>query len=194
VYDGPSTIDGFNLLYQNYFGDYEFLAQYFTGTIGDRVTDSVVNVAFPTNNGLNFQVAKDWWKVRVVYSALELEVSPAIPNLFPSTEGDGEFLGGTFIADYNNALFQVEYISFYSENAGTNDDSWYATFAYRFGDVTPHVTYEYVDDLEEETLSVGVAWNFNPSAVLKAQLNDVDRSESGLDDVQLISIGLDMVF
>ena len=198
LYAGPSSLDGATVVYTTYLGDYQLTTQYFYGTSSlTALTNGVdVDIDISSSNGLIFRVDYDWFTIRAFYAQFDFK------GTLPSTGAvvrDGTFshFGGAFVVDYNNLLLRSE---FNALDNGTEDASnWYASMGYRIGEFTPHVTYLTEGAIptngvpeDSNVYTVGIAWNYSTSAVLKAEYSYKALDQS--DDVSLIATGIDVIF
>ncbi|HZZ92301.1 MAG TPA: hypothetical protein VFE23_07050 [Usitatibacter sp.] len=136
--------------------------------------------------------------------------------------------------DGERAFFQAEYGRRKSETFLASTDAWYATLGYRFGNVMPHVTVSGVDvtsrtrqdvipasgpfaplaasvnsllsgqNVKQDTVAVGVRWQFSKNADLKLQWDHVHLPDGAVgnfhgtpgfaDSVNVYSAAMDFVF
>ncbi|EKE75153.1 porin [Gallaecimonas xiamenensis] len=138
------------------------------------------------------------------------------------TEEDrGTFWGLGLGIDYQNLLFNAEFTHYQVDDALIPEtDGWYASIGYRFDSVTPYYSYEKFDakadrkstanlpallagavnavyDLgrsESTTHTLGLRWDFHPSAAFKLEYNQIEDDLGSTEDAKLISAGIDLVF
>lgn len=199
LYSGPSSLTGVNIYFQNYIGDYELSGQVFSGNTDAFVGGGVALVDIEVNGGITLQVSKDWWKIRGLFQTNEATTSATIPGLFPDNTEEFEFSAVSFVVDKNDFMLRSEYTVLGNKTTGDNSDKWFVSSGYRLGDFTPHVTFTAVDartgfELESEEITVGLAWNFDPSAVFKVEYSSRDHEDDAFDDIDLVSVGIDLLF
>ena len=193
VYGGPSSTNGINLYYSNYIGDYEVSTQYWSGKAATEVAPGVDLVI--TDNGVNAQIGKDWWKVRGVFAQAQFDTDVAGVGIV--NNNDIEFWGLSLNAEFSQFFARTEYT--HLDFDGEETANWYATSGLILGNVTPHVSYisgERFDDplADNITMIAGVSWTFNPNAVFKAELQQLDFDSDEREDSDLVSFGIDVIF
>lgn len=201
LYGGPSFIDGVNLYYSTYFGDYEFSSQLSYGNWEDDIINPGLGpVHQESNNSLTFNAlfGSDLLKVRGVYSVADSIIRTTLPGLPPVLETDIEFWGIALIGDYKNILLRSEFTNL--ELGEDSQDSGYVSVGYQVNSLTPHITYTTQEALvstgrpEFDAITYGLAWNFHSSAVLKFEYQSNDYDSEFIGDFDFISFGIDMVF
>lgn len=124
--------------------------------------------------------------------------------------------------EYTSSSFS-ETPSFPFDTGSEGTDSWYLTAGYRIGAWTPHITFstfeieydtedfggdglvaDYRDghEVSRETWTLGVRYDFHPSAALKFEYTDAsDESDSDItvvngepNEVSTIAVGVDVIF
>lgn len=199
LYNGPSGLNGFNLYYSKYLGDYELSGQYWFGTDNVEVDAAPFDRVNLTNNqGINVMLAKDWWKIRGVYNMSNTELqSDTVPSP-PKTKLT--FWGAAFLADFDNIFFRSEYTGLKLDEGEDFSYSWYASAGYSFGQWTPHITYTDSDEQstsgvpESTSITLGLNWEANTNTVLKIEYLEREPENDALDTVKLIAAGVDLVF
>ena len=168
-----STINGVDLLYNAYFGDFNLLIQpYFGQSKGGEAlipqevlpllspppppgTVAYLDFTAEEMKGINLSIGTDFFTVRAGY--LETKVNAPFPGI---DDDDVEFysLGATL--DWRNIVIYGETferkIDGVANLAFPNQRGSYATLGYRIGKVLPHVTYAQLDEYDQEP--------FNPAA------------------------------
>ncbi len=146
--------------------------------------------------GANGSIGNDWFELRLV--ALKADTYHVGEKDIAS---DLQFVGVTAKFEIGPVMFISEYTKFEFDTPLTvsrqlplptflnEGESGYASVALAMGDFTPHITYSTREtggefDLlgeyfaENETWTVGVRWDFHPSAAAKVELNQSDDTSS----------------
>lgn len=199
LYSGPSGLNGISLSYSKYVGDYEITGQYWFGSDNVEVESGPFNrLDLYNNQGLNLMVAKDWWKVRGVYSKTDYQLE-SDTTASPPAAGL-TFWGLAFLADYDSVFFRSEYTGLKLDEGADYTYSWYASTGYSIGAWTPHVTYTETDEQitngvpESTTMTFGLNWEANTNTVLKIEYLEREPEDNAIDTIKLISAGVDLVF
>ena len=146
-------------------------------------------------------------------------------------DGDeGTFLAGGFTIDYENWIVGAEASKLEVKNAlFPENSSWYLLLGYRFGDFQPYIMYEETEtdrntstasvfpdalqptvqgafdsqEFEYYATSIGLRYDFHPSAALKVQYTRFDdivdlTSDFGTfdikEDLHQLTVGVDFIF
>lgn len=158
----PSTVygldlpgfDGMSLVYDSSFSSWDSTLQVMFGQIDGN--DEGITIENLT--GFNWTLNRDWLTLRAGYmvSKVSIEIAEFAPlldavNAFGLPEvasnimidgDDGTFLGLALGIDYNNILFDAEYIEYeISDSLLPKTNAYYAMGGYRFGAFTPYVMY-----------------------------------------------------
>lgn len=211
VYSIPAIrYDGVNLLYQDFFGDWEFSANGLFGRIRDD--DKI----FGEENTTSYRVwggyaeaTLDWMAFRFAgmkYEDFKVDGDVGLGNEDGLPTFSAEYYGASVKLNPGNWFIMAEY-TWYELGmeeilgAGTDskpqndlDNAWYITAAYTMGKWTPHLTYsqrEFKDQgaainfraVEENTTVFGVRYDFHPSSSLKLEyhLRNDDSKAAGAD-------------
>lgn len=152
--------------------------------------------------GIVVQFNKDWLDIRLTHMQYTNEryIGGVQQEWDGSTERKGKFYGLSVNIDYENFLLLTELNRLALQ--GTDLDTYLVTFGYRISDFMPYISYSDFNDGEggevHNTTSLGVRWDFHPSAAFKLQYDDVeDNGGPGLKvagDSKSISFGIDLVF
>ncbi len=247
VYDSSfNTIEGANLQFQNELGDasslLEVLAGRSTRTLnfgGAPAESELTNLV-----GFAWTVEYDWLTARTAYFQAELnfdiesedinQLTQTLDAVGFSSVSDnilvqddtGTFFGLALKAEYDDLLVVMEYTDItIDDNMLPNQESWYISAGYTFGDFLAHITFEGQEDPaktgvadaipagtpttdfliatvdgitgsladENDTVTVGLRYNFHPSAALKADYSMRDNDLSGHED-NVFTVGVDVIF
>ncbi len=199
IYELPvSSIEGVNLYHTALFGEIELNTQFWYGSLmssqaattrnqaGEVVTD-IQEADLYDNVGISTLMTWEWLKLRLLYHTTDLRVANSTLDL----NDDITYKAAAVLIDYENFLFRSEYTITENNTAtsvevapgviidipatGSSVDRWYASVGYTLGDFTPHITYaksepdDHSTAPANKTKTVGVAWDFHPSAVLKLE-------------------------
>jgi predicted porin len=203
VYANPiSRYDGANLIYQDFFGDWEINTNVLFGRNND---DEKAFASGPVSYrvwGGTAEATLDWMSFRlagIIYEDLELS------DFDPITT---EYYGAAVQLQPGNWLVIAEYTYYTTDSPdvfgpGTKflndmDAAWYVSAAYNMGKWTPHLTYSQFDFKDEgsnipavaggpgqvaeaNTIIAGVRYDFHPAASLKMEyhLRDDDTTVGG---------------
>lgn len=193
-----SSLEGINLYHSAIVGDVEVATQVWYG--GDQSTMAsefgTSNSDSRNNQGINTTISWEWFKVRLLYNTTDLQITS---DVFEPTDVDVTFMAAAFMADYQNFIWRSEITQ---SDTGTEDVAWYVSAAYNIDDFTPHITHTRVHAATESfspdavSNTVGVAWNFDSSAVLKIEYaeKEYEYLPFPIPDTRLISIAIDVLF
>lgn len=206
-----ATLDGVNLYYSSFFGSMEIITQaWFGSNETDFVSphpitgDVAINADTTRNLGLNTTLGWDWLKLRLVYNVGDITVTatppPASGAPIQVVDSNITFLGAALMSDLGAFKWRSEYTQ--SDNEGDDSSrSWYASAAYSLGALTPHFTHavekarEPPFDFNRTTNTLGVAWYFTRSAVIKFEYAKSKRDTAiESSDLELVSTAVDIVF
>jgi hypothetical protein len=152
--------------------------------------------------GIVVQLNKDWLDIRLTHMRYTNErfIGGIQQEWDGDTERTGKFYGLSVNIDYENVVLLTELNRLSLQ--GTDLDTYMISLGYRFDSLMPYVSYADFDDGEggevHNTSSVGLRWDFHPSAAFKIQYDEVeDNGGPGLKvagDSKSISLGVDLVF
>lgn len=81
--------------------------------------------------------------------------------------------------DWNDLVVQSEYTK--SRGLGSTSTAWYTMGGYRFGKLTPYLSYSKLDgNIAQHTESAGVRWDAFRSADIKLQIDRINPQGTGL--------------
>lgn len=229
------TFEGLKIAYSTSTGNWDWRFDAYGGatdvdaSFGDIEVNDIYGGVIKTSN--------DWLQLRATYVQQDIHAKDPLgltrngtPQLTDDNRMNYEFAGIAAHATLGNGFLIGEYtISSTEDPVGPdndgegfdNDIGWYISYAHRFGDFTPHITYaehttEYSDempsltssaDAKEQAWTIGVRWDFHPSAAFKLEYttreNDNDHEIENViggfgigepDEVDLISAGFDVIF
>lgn len=167
-----STINGLDLLYTAYFGDFNILIQpYFGQSRGAEALipqelmpglslpgGTIAFLPFRADNmaGINVSGGMDFFTVRAGY--LKTEVSADVPAPFtPVDHDEATFASAGLTLDWRNVVVYGEYfereIDDGANGAFPNQKGHYGTLGYRIGKFLPHITYAKLEDNDNPTPS-----------------------------------------
>jgi len=188
-----SKYDGINLLYQDFYGDWEISTNGLVGRLNDD--EDIYGEAFHTSYriwGGSVEATFDEWAgfrlARFIYEEVELENFGI--NNFPA-----EYSGAAVTLRPGNWSFIAEYAWYEIDHPNLDfgagpipngkpindlDSAWYVSAAYSMGRWTPHLTYsarEFVDQgsalglsaIDSNTIIIGARYDFHPGASMKME-------------------------
>lgn len=155
------SLTGLDLVYNKSFGDMNFLFELYTGS-GNHKATILPNVAdanssystgqqinFSTHDmyGFNTSIGTDGITFRLGYFTTQVVASAF--NITSEQNVSGSFGGAGLIIDWRNLVVYSEYIirdtDAALEAAFPDQDAYYLTLGYRFGDFLPYMTYASLD-------------------------------------------------
>ncbi len=220
--------NGINALFRSNLGNWSLLANFWYGDEEDSNNKMLGSRAIYNQRieenwtgifGAYLDLSYDWLSMRFVYmhntvdryrfdnTGTRVPLSTGNPRV-PMTGLEQDFFGASFNIDYGNFLLRSEVYTFDRPYTRPNDDNIYEAHmlgvGYRFGDVTPMITYSKFDESEApyaertiyQTLSYTVRWDFHSSAALKLQYDDYEDQSTFffLGDSKSLALALDVVF
>lgn len=201
---------GVSALYNYLVGDWTLSGQFYYGSEDDEPNKLLSEFFFlePTREiwndigGVVLQLNRDWLDIRVTHMQYTNEryIGDVQQVWDGSTDRKGKFYGLSVNIDYENFLLLTELNRL--DLSGTDLDTYMVTLGYRIGDFMPYAGYADFNDGEggevHNTTSLGIRWDFHPSAAFKLQYDDVeDNGGPGLKvagDSKSVSFGVDLVF
>ncbi len=160
VYSLPfSSVDGIDVVYNSFLGDWDSTVQVYAGSVDDGTDDN----EFEMRNfvGVAWTLGYDWLTLRASYHEADLTfidlneqfetLATGLDAVFGAGAGDDfniteehfYFIEFAAKAEVGDLLFVSEYTSLNADSGPLSEESesWYASVAYRFGAFTPHFTY-----------------------------------------------------
>jgi hypothetical protein len=206
---------GINALYTGEIGDWSVSGNIYAGREDDTENKLLTDFFFFEETreiwkdilGGVIQVSNDWLEIRATHMQYTNERyrggKPVFWDGVSETERDGKFYGLSINATFGDAFVLTELNRL---DLDGNFDTFMISVGYHFGDFTPY--YSYADfesemstaepDLEHhDTLSLGVRWDFHPSAAFKIQYDKVEDHSFNLavaGDSESLTFGVDLVF
>ncbi len=200
---------GINALYTGEIGDWSISGNIYAGREDDKENKLLTEFFFGETTreiwkdivGGVFQASYDWFEVRGTYMTYTNQrFRGGEPVLWDGKdEREGKFYGLSLNADWGDVFVLTELNRL---DLGGNLDTQMVTVGYRYNEFTPFVSYsafkEDADDGEDhDTTSVGLRWDFHPSAAFKIQYdrvrdNSFDLAVAG--DSKALTFGIDTVF
>lgn len=170
--------------------------------------------------GFNASISTDFAKLRAGY--LRTKVSA---DNFAVADDDASFASIGATLDLHNVVVYSEYFQREIKDAANaafpNQKGWYTTLGYRHHKFLPHITLATLDDhdnptnpsecggpgfvcgtpLEQDSVTLGLRYELNSSAVVKAQAQHIAPAEgtrglfvSAPGDTNIYAIAIDLVF
>ena len=205
--------NGANVLYNNSFGDWSLSTNVYAGREDDKenklFTDffeggTPTRVVWKDILGGVASTSYEWFEARVTYMQYTAELyqdGERLPTSFGGLESNNKFYGIALNFDFDSLFVLTELNRLDSEDF-SKMDTMMATLGYRIDSITPYLAYSAFENERDNaekhnTRSVGVRWDFHPSAAFKVQYDDV-KDESELEpvagDSHSITLGVDLVF
>lgn len=237
---GFDTIEGVSAYHNGSIGELNSTLQLVFGAYDGQYR--VAGVLSPTQineiKGITWEVGQDWLTLRLAYlngkvSVTSDALTPLLTGLNQAglgsvaraidfNEENGTFFGAGLSFDRNNWVAVTEFTKVTVDDSFYGDQkSFYASLGYRFGAVTPYVSYEIDDDKaktfiysglpanlpvrtviagvvdsqewDHKTVNVGLRYDFHPSAAFKVQYSSSDDNTDNLTPSN-IAVGVDVVF
>ena len=229
-----STLSGVDLLSRYSFQEVELLVQPYVGTStgasalipqeslagAGLPAGTVAFTDFQAENLMGINTSLTWEKVTVRAGYLQTDVSV---DAFAVTEDKAQFSSVGATVDWNNVVVYSEYakrdVDGKANSAFPNQEGWYTTFGYRFGQFLPHLTYAKLDDadnptapascggvtcgtpLQQDSVTAGLRVELGDGAALKMEVQNVDPETgtrglfiSDPGDANIYSLAIDVVF
>ncbi|WP_169308325.1 porin [Ferrimonas aestuarii] len=166
-------------------GELRIQANYGQTTIDENFTESmdVASIKLRDIIGASFTYELDELTLRSNYYAANLESDEAYMD-----GSKGEFIGLGGRWDNGNWMVSSEFTRIEVEGSVADIDSWYVAGTYRIGDFSPYIMYSTTTtkdaeeralpgdlvahlDVERNTYSVGVRWDFTDNLAIKADVS-----------------------
>jgi len=212
VYFVPANkYDGVNLMYQNFFGDWEVSTNGLLGRLNED--DDLYGEATPARyrvlGGSVEATLDDWATFRLAGFAYE---DFEFPESLVVSTFDAEYYGAAIKLRPGNWFILGEYTWYEIDHANLDlgggpipngkplndlDSAWYVSAAYTMGSWTPHLTYsakEFTDQgsglgnsvIDTNSIIVGARYDFHPAASLKMEYHifSDDTATGGLSTPQ----------
>ncbi|NRD74979.1 porin [Shewanella sp. VB17] len=206
-----SNYTGISALYNYQLGDWSMSGQFYYGEedsepnkllseffFGEKTREIWKDIA-----GIVLQFNRDWLDIRATHMQYGNERYRSDVQVIwndGTNTRKGKFYGLSVNIEYDNVIILTELNRLTIE--GTDNDTYLVTFGYRFDDLMPYVSYSDFDDGEggevHNTSSLGIRWDFHPSAALKIQYDDIE--DNGGPDLKVagdstsLTVGIDVVF
>ncbi|MEH6638905.1 MAG: porin [Porticoccaceae bacterium] len=220
-----TSFDGIDALITVPVGGFQLNIQPYGGSKDDELHlhafHQTTDVELDNIMGARFTLSNDYLTFSLAANTFDLTIGDAheghgMHHTFTPDLGVENIAAGVNL-DWNNLLVMTEYFETRYDDADPGDaqfsdsESWYAMVGYRFGKLTPHITFSELktDDpqggIAQESLTVGLRYELSTSSALKFEwtnaepqdgtlgLFNVDSLE-GEDDANVYSIALDLVF
>lgn len=204
---------GVSALYNYLIGDWTLTGQVYFGREDDEPNKLLSEFFFGDSTreiwkdiaGIVAQLNYEWLDIRLTHMQYTNEryIGGEQVEWDGQTERDGKFYGLSVNIDWNNLVVLSEMNRLTLQDSDL--DTYLVTVGYRIKDFMPFVSYSDFDDSSEihNTTSVGLRWDFHPSAAFKIQYDDVEDNGTGAGtpdswrvagDSKSISFGVDLVF
>ena len=211
--------NGINALYSGQAGDWSIAGNIYAGSEESDNNKLLSEFFFiePTTEiwknitGAVINLSNDWLEMRFTYMQYtNKRFRSGEPTLWGGKdEREGKFFGASFNADFGDYFILTELNRLDLEDDGELD-SMMLTLGYRMNEFTPFIAYsaldqggEYldggpIDDGEDHnTFSVGLRYDFHPSAAFKVQFDRVEDKSfeyAVAGDSESLTFGVDLVF
>jgi len=204
--------NGVNALYTGEIGDWSVSGNIYVGEeddsenklLTDFFTFEPVNEIWKDIVGGVFHISKDWLEVRATtMTFINEQFVSGVQQTFANgkTEMRGSFYGIAVNMDFENVFVLTE-INRFDQGAQYTADTWMISTGYRFDTLTPYASYsqleaEETDGESHNTTSIGIRWDFHPSAAFKVQYDDVEDKSfifAVAGDSKSLTFAIDMVF
>lgn len=211
-----SEYEGLSLEHQYSLGNWDGRLKLFGGSGDNNLYGFPGEAPFEVNDmiGVAATIGNDWLTLRAI--ALQQDT-----NREGDDPSDSQFSGLAAKAQFGNFMAMAEYTRYEFDTPllavdaiGVNQGiSSYVSLAYTLGALTPHITYSEREtnveliglgdlDAANDTWTLGVRWDFHPSAALKVEYNSSsDESDSGYTaiageqfEVDNVAVGVDVIF
>ncbi len=203
--------NGVNALYTTSIGDWSVTANIYGGREDDTNNKLLSDFFFsePTREiwkdilGAVVLVNYNWLEIRMTHMQYTNQrYRSGEPTLWDGKpERDGKFYGLAANVDFGNIFVLTELNRL---DLGGNLDTGMVTLGYRINTFTPFISYsKFKQDSDDgdgenhDTTSIGVRWDFHPSAAFKVQYDDVNDNSFNLavaGDSKALTFGIDLVF
>jgi len=196
-----TTVEGANLYHTYNRDNFTIETQAWYGAIDQESEGTSFDVT--NNQGITSTFSWDWLKLRVLYHTTDVYSEFEFGEDLLLSDISVTFLGAAAMIDYGNFMWRSEYTSAEREGDDLLGDasSWYASVGYSFDKLTPHFTHSVNEpggDSETTTDTVGLAWYFDSSAVLKLEYSQNESTGTffgiATPDTEVISVAVDLVF
>lgn len=201
--------NGINAQYSGDWGDWSVSANIYGGSEDDPNNKLLSEFFFKQDVrevwndiiGGVLLLGKDWFEFRTTYMTYKNErYINGVRQLFNGrNERTGKFYGLAMNFDFETFFVLTELNRL---DLDGDLDTRMITAGYRFDTVTPFVSYsEFEEDAaggeEHNTTSLGLRWDFHPSAAFKVQYDKVEDKSVDLavaGDSKALTVGVDLVF
>lgn len=234
------TFEGVKAIWSPSAGNWDYRFELYGGAGDEEVTASGITSKISMRNiiGVTAKTSNDWLQLRA--TVMNADTSSDNASLkdeddkaqnkdnpdnitFIGLAAHATFGNAFVVAEYGTSTFE-DYFGYQFDASGLDTDSgWYISTGYRLGAFTPHITYGEntrenayqsqggaIYDTVRETWTVGLRWDFHPSAALKVEYvtqsdasDDVVKNDIGFGvgygngdqyEVDLFSVGVDVIF
>lgn len=221
------TLDGIQLTWQGATGDWDSRVQFYGGS-SEADGDTTGKLGLDNSLGVVFYTSNDWLQLRATYTTTDFW-GEELPTQNEDDPVDAWFAGLAAHATFGNAFVVAEYVTYEFDDpieglGWTEYQGAYISLGYRIDNFTPHITFSsdkqdvenavsldangnnpivVADSSEEsESITVGVRWDFHPSAAFKLEYqtrsdesdDDFKAAFGDRNDIDLISAGIDVIF
>lgn len=173
--------------------------------------DEDKDVKWPRIAGADLEFARDWFTGRIAYMRSgyeQVDRATGLPDVQPSgaTRGRHKAYGGSVNIDHGNFLARSEYSIFDRSRYAYKATEWFVSAGYRFGTLTPMLTYSAYRESTRfpdsyavaswHTVAASLRWDFGKSSALKVQVDRLrDRGATPfMGSATLLSASYDFVF
>jgi hypothetical protein len=219
------TLDGLQFRFEGSAGSWDTRVQLYGGASNND--SELLNDEAHLENavGAVFYASNDWLQLRATHMVTDFYLETA-GEAFGQGEDDAvdaDFTGLAAHMTFGNGFIVAEYVTYEFDDAiqpvgWTTYEGAYISGGYRFGDLTPHITFsaenQEVEDSvfaaagltdgddASESITVGVRWDFHPQAAFKVEYqtrsdesdNNIEAYYGDRNEVDVISAGFDVIF
>ncbi len=215
------SLDGIQFRYQGSMGSWDTRVQVYGGTSDSTTTlgGNSVDLGLEDAVGVVFYANNDWLQLRATHMVADFFLEAPGSNQTDSDPVGVDFSGIAAHGTFGNGFVVAEYMTYTFDDpvfaaAWDKYEGAYISAGYRFGDVTPHITYSTADqsligfagsingDEGSEAVTVGVRWDFHPQAAFKVEYTSrSDESDAAVKaikgeprEVDVVTLGFDVLF
>ena len=209
VYGWPLTsYNGISATYSGELGDAFYDVSVFYGSEDDDENESYselfyfvpVEIKWEEMQGISFETSYNWLTARVVYMKSKnttLIHDPDYGDYFDPEDATQTFIGFAFNVEYEGLLVNTE-INQFELGSDFESQGYLVGVGYLIHTFTPMVTYSHYEDeggfidIDSDSISYSLRWDFMDSAALTAQYNDLTDNADG--DAKVVALGVDYIF
>lgn len=219
------TLDGINVQREGSLGNWDTRLQIYGGTSDNYVPGLGADTGLSNCYGFVYQISNDWLQIRASYRSADIYFDASFLPYQTKDDPVGSTFYGLATSMNFGQLFVVAEAT-YREfddpiilSGGRKTNNGFISTGYRFGSLTPHITYsmQHTDALEstpflnpglvgyeegDHSITAGLRWDFHPKAAFKVEYqsrtDDADKEviaiKGNVRDIDLVSVGVDVIF